>query len=1027
MWLCPLLFSLLFLRLSSLFCCVATAENEPNSLVEGVVSVITGDFYALEEDIVIQGAEPLTLKRCYIGLRGKGSWSFCQHATAVCNRTLKFLKVREPNGTILTYAYDSKEETPTFFLQHLKTKGLTNTGRGILSGQTNLKNQRIEMEKDWQAFTLFSPQGTRRIYRLMQGKKLLERPLGLSPDGNSIYLLDREELPSGNKILYSWDKYGRLTSIATKDPSEKKSYAEARLTYQGKVKKQREQPYLQSRDFTVETSDGRELQYRYFSDGEKTEKVWYLEEIRSKEAPWSAFHYLPRQKSKHRLLHEACFPDGRIFKIDYYPISAEKFSGYVKTLHSPVGNGLQPIRQFVYEPGSRKTIVTDIQGVSTVYFWNEQTRLYRIDRLTSKGKLHSREIFTWEEESSGDTTRLLSKALRDESGELIRATGYLYDEFGNVIEEHFYGHLTGQASSELEVCVKKRTYSQEGKNLLLKKEEPSGLTVTYSYLPGTSLILSKLYSEKGVIKKRVFYQYNRDHLLTGQLLDNGSHSDRDNLTGVTTRLIKTYSLKSDQPFLGMPELIEESYWDGQRERLLKKTRLHYTTGGRISLKEVYDETGALAYQLTYAYDEMGRLIQESNALGQLAKSKYDDCGNKVFFQDFGAKKVSHMSYDHSHCLIESKEESPEGLFITRYSYDQKGNKVASLDPHGYETSYFYDEWGHPIQTCLPPLDGMLSVTEASYDAAGRIVRYTDGNDHTTCTTYNAYDKPILVSHPDGTEEKWSYHPNGTLKTYIDRAGQETHYIHDAFQRVTEKKSWALGKLLSEESWSYNGLNLISYTDSQGTTTLYFYDGAGRKIEERSPGKTTLFTYDSLGRLHTRADGKQISRMTYDLLGRMIKKTKCSPSGEPLSSSTYTYDFSGNLSTLTHTTGEQKRQESFEYDSLGRLICKKDSTGLLTRVTQVIYNDALHQKTTIDPENVQTIETFNSHYKLKSVKKLSPKGELLYKERLFYDANDNVIRKRSGPPDQKVTTLWEYDSMNQIVQITEAPALPSKSF
>ena len=46
----------------------AITEAEPSSLIEGIASVITGDLYLSEEDILIEGAEPLRLKRNYVGV-----------------------------------------------------------------------------------------------------------------------------------------------------------------------------------------------------------------------------------------------------------------------------------------------------------------------------------------------------------------------------------------------------------------------------------------------------------------------------------------------------------------------------------------------------------------------------------------------------------------------------------------------------------------------------------------------------------------------------------------------------------------------------------------------------------------------------------------------------------------------------------------------------------------------------------------------------------------------------------------------
>lgn len=53
---------------------VAVPENEPSSLVDGLVSAITGDLFSLEEDVIVQGAQPLHLKRTYISSKDETSW-----------------------------------------------------------------------------------------------------------------------------------------------------------------------------------------------------------------------------------------------------------------------------------------------------------------------------------------------------------------------------------------------------------------------------------------------------------------------------------------------------------------------------------------------------------------------------------------------------------------------------------------------------------------------------------------------------------------------------------------------------------------------------------------------------------------------------------------------------------------------------------------------------------------------------------------------------------------------------------------
>ena len=89
---------------------LAVTENDPSSLVEGV-SVITGDLYALEDDYVIQGAEPIRLRRSFISR--DGVFKGYQHLTATFACTINQLFGKEHNGTTLFYYTASKNQIPS--------------------------------------------------------------------------------------------------------------------------------------------------------------------------------------------------------------------------------------------------------------------------------------------------------------------------------------------------------------------------------------------------------------------------------------------------------------------------------------------------------------------------------------------------------------------------------------------------------------------------------------------------------------------------------------------------------------------------------------------------------------------------------------------------------------------------------------------------------------------------------------------------------------------------------------------------
>ena len=1038
------LFLLFFLLTTSLFGNVAVTENEHNALVQGIVNVITGDLYALEDDIVIQGREPLHLKRSYISAKGQGRWGFFEHLQATLYPPIHLLNIREPNGTNLTYHYVIKEhhskkkrkEEYIFHPLELNTdnKGLTNTARGTLSAQTNLKNQYVAMTADAKLLTVVCPNGNQRIYKALSGQKKNKKQAAFFYN----YHLQTEILPSGNQIIYSYGKEGLLDSIRTTDPSGQKTYAQATFRYHGKIQENnRGQSYIDSFDFDIHASDGRTLQYRHFCDGKpKDGGIWRLQQITSSDMPQETLHYSLKAPGG-PILSGVTLPNARTLYIDYYNLSSkdanDPLCARIKTLSAPVGTGSTPIatHKFSYFPQQRKTIVFDVDDIPTNYYWDENLRLISIERFSSPQQFHSNTRFVWGANNTPDTSNLLCKIICDENRNPIHATRYVYDTRGNVIQEIFYGNLTGLSSplnlgsnflpleTGVESCRRNFIYSQEGRDLLLRQEEQSGLVITYEYLPNTNLPIQELSYENGLIKRRTFYEYDASRILINQTTDDGSSPDKNNLSNVKTRLIRTIQPKPDQPYLGLPQVIEEKYWDGQKEQLLKKTILHYTTGGQISKKEIFDANIQYRYSLSYTYDEKGRLKIETNALGQSAISDYDPLGNKTFFQNFGGRTSTALNYDYSNRLTESKEEDKEGLaHITTYRYNTRNQQTASIDLYGYETRYVYDPFDHLTQTHFPSCQDIHPIITSAYDAAGNEILCTDAKGYTTTTSYNTYGKPIKIQHPDGTEELFTYYLNGNLHTHRSQKGIETLYTCDAFNRTTSITINCNNTRLSQETFSYDSFHLIAKTDAEGNITHFEYDGAGRKIAEQTNQERTEYHYDPLGRLHITQINDLRSILEYDLLDRIIEECKEDTTGKILSQILYTYDDAGNRNTITRFIAGQKATEHFEYDPFNRLIGKVDP---LSHETLIHYDDSLHQQTTIDPLERIIRETFNSHYCTALLEKLSPQNQPLFKETYSYDPNDNLILKATTlfHPDHTIYTQWEYGPLDRLHTLTEA--------
>ena len=131
--------------------------------------------------------------------------------------------------------------------------------------------------------------------------------------------------------------------------------------------------------------------------------------------------------------------------------------------------------------------------------------------------------------------------------------------------------------------------------------------------------------------------------------------------------------------------------------------------------------------------------------------------------------------------------------------------------------------------------------------SGNLTSTTLPNGEKTETSYNVFRKPIRIVQADQTEICHFYNKNGTLAKTLHPDGGEIRYTYDIFQRPKSKTHHApYGDMVSEETWAYTAFQMQEHTDPTGLTTVYCYDGAGRKISETAENRTIKFNYDSLG-------------------------------------------------------------------------------------------------------------------------------------------------------------------------------------
>ncbi|MBX9745123.1 MAG: hypothetical protein K2X08_07945, partial [Chlamydiales bacterium] len=646
----------------------------------------------------------------------------------------------------------------------------------------------------------------------------------------------------------------------------------------------------------------------------------------------------------------------------------------INAIYFPTGekNAFFPLYKMSYEtpiPEKRggQTVARRLDGAKIVYHFNSKFLMDEIKWYNPEEKLVKEKLIHWT-----DQQRLRGIELKDGAGALFYAKFFESDVYGNPEVETFEGDLTGQGNYEKYVI--RRKFSQDGKNLLLKEEHDDGKVFLYQYLPCTNLVSAKYTLEQNKIILREFFLYDDCNNLTQKILDDGEAEEAFCLAGVTQRNITRYRLRQEAPFLHCPQWIEEWYWEGTEEKLLKKTELFYDRVGHVHREEIYGSDGAFAFAINRTVDEQGNILSETNPLGKTATANFTSKGQPSLMISSSQRLQKKMDYDLEGRLYRIEEKGDDGtIHSTRRTFDHLDRCTEEMDPFGLSAHYSYDSFvDQPRQVEKPPILSLDSrkipvVSSSVFDALGREVVKIDPNGNRSLMSYSAYGKLTSVVHPDGCQESYTYYPNGDLKTATDEEAVVTSYTYNGLGAITSKTmSSPRGELLSRERFLYKGSLLIQTEDPEGRLTHFFYDRAGRKIAEDRGITRTEWTYDTLNRIHStktiNGDQTEVAITIYDLLDRPIEERKEDLSGHVLSQQFYEYDADSNKSAVITWSHQETVKETFAYDPFQRLTCYTDALG---SITQTHYDEnafnALGQrilkKTEIDPMGMQNIDLF----------------------------------------------------------------------
>lgn len=391
-----------------------------------------------------------------------------------------------------------------------------------------------------------------------------------------------------------------------------------------------------------------------------------------------------------------------------------------------------------------------------------------------------------------------------------------------------------------------------------------------------------------------------------------------------------------------------------------------------------DKAGETFVLQTYAYDEIGNLVEARDALNQPFRYEYlrhlltretNRNGLSFYFEYDGIDELAKCYhtwgdggiYDHKLQYFDGYTIVENSLGHRTTHYHEGGLVRKSIDPNGGITLTSYNEYNELLSEKNPLGFGPTYA----YDDRGNQVLTLDPNGATTQVEYNAQDLPLKATDPVGGVWQWQYDAKGNLLQRTNPLGHKTQYSYQG-GLLSEIINPAGGKTLlvygeqhnlkmlvtpdgQASWWSYDALGrCLETTDPKGNTQVRKYNLNGWVTEVREPdGNIRRLRYDNEGNVIRAKDLQHDVRFEYTGMDRMKARLEAGPRVE------FRYDTEEQLTGIVNEHGFAYRfaldangnvTEEQGFDGIRRVYVR-DAAG---RVTEVQRQGGLLNQYTHDP-------------------------------------------------------------------------------
>ncbi len=426
-----------------------------------------------------------------------------------------------------------------------------------------------------------------------------------------------------------------------------------------------------------------------------------------------------------------------------------------------------------------------------------------------------------------------------------------------------------------------------------------------------------------------------------------------------------------------------------------------------------------------SYDAFGRVVESTDAKGNVSSFEYDKRGRQLSVTQFVNNgdeiktRTIYDAFDRALTTIDANQQStvyqyndqqrsvtittPENVSITTWS-NRHGEQRLIQDAELGRTLFVYDDRGQLQKTFLHS-DNLASVDLSGDEVAiaSAISAFVSSNSELADHESTYYSSGLLKESVDANGVKVFYRYDAALRSLSrqvdpDGLNLESRYIYDAKgQRIVEQQvqqhaAAGLQEILIETQTEYDAkgnVTSVSVMDNLNgeqvaiTNTTFTYDDQGKQLSVGVGGYTGVVVDEDSGE-RIALTATNYTQNEYDRLGRLVKTT-VDPSWIDKASgevqregldivTQYRYDLNNNVIQQTNGNGnstwfvyDERNLQRFSINSLGEITeTRYDDMG--RSIANVQYQHrigtyALHTFTTV--ESVQNIITAEADDRLTS--------------------------------------------------------------